>query len=138
MSVQQDIIIIRPTVKAYGEWLAAMVIFLFYDWIIMIVLLLILWYKVGSRKYEIAPDRIVAEHGLVMKVSKTVRIDQIKDIYVKQGPLQKPFNVGDVRIITRDELVPKLDIKGIPDPAALKTLLARYSKRLKDAAGQAA
>ena len=133
MAPEAEIIVIRPTVKAFGEWLAAMAIFLFYDWMIMVVLLLIVWYKVGTRKFEVAPDRIVFSYGLIMKITKTVRIDQIKEVYVKQGPIQKPFNVGDVRIISRDELVPKLDIKGIPDPAALKSLLARYAKRLKEA-----
>jgi membrane protein YdbS with pleckstrin-like domain len=134
MAPRDEIVIIRPSFKAYSEWLAASLILVFYDRIIMIICLLAIWYLVGTRRYKIAPDRINIEYGLIMKVSKTIRIDQIKNIYVKQGPLQKPFNVGDVRIITSDPLMPRFDIKGIPDPAALKSLLAKYSRRLKEQA----
>jgi uncharacterized membrane protein YdbT with pleckstrin-like domain len=127
---QQEVILIKPAFKAFVEYIAAGVIMLFYGGIGIFVLLGV-WYYTASRKYEVSTEKITIERGLVMKKTQTLNIGRIKDVIVRQGPLQKPFNVGDVRILHNDKTLPILILKGITYPVEFKALLSKYNRDLR-------
>lgn len=132
-----EIILIQPSFKAYAEFIAAGLIFLVYDGLIGVVILLAVWWHKASRKYEILPDRVVYTQGFIMKTTREFRISRIRDLTVKQGPLQKPLNVGNVILLSTQHDEKPLRITGVPHPVQLGKLLRKYYKDLKAAAAAA-
>ncbi len=128
-----EIVTVTPTLKAYGEFLAIVVVMLMYDWFVALLVFLGILYHRYRFKYRINADSIVFERGLIMKSTETLQLLRIKDIIVKQGTLQKPLNVGSLRILHGDPTLPPMNIKGIPYPVDLKSVIARNTRRLREA-----
>ncbi len=133
LNPEPEIVTVTPTLKAYGEFFAVNFIMLIYDWFVaLLILIAILWHRFRI-KYKINADTIVFERGIIMKTTKTLNIMRIKEIILKQGPVQEFLNIGSLRIVHSDPTLPTMTIKGIPYPADLKALIARNIRRMREA-----
>ncbi len=138
LNPEPEIVIVTPTLKAYGEFFAVAVIMLIYDvGVSLIVVLAILWHRYRLR-YRVTADSIIFERGLIMRSSETLPILKIKEIIVKQGPVQQQLNIGSLRILHADPSLPAMNIKGIPYPEDLKAVIARNVRRLREARAERA
>jgi membrane protein YdbS with pleckstrin-like domain len=130
---QPEIVTVTPTFKAYGEFYAVAFVLLIYDGPVLFCLILatIAWHRYRFR-YHIKADSIVFERGLVMRTSDALPVMKIKEIIVKQGPIQKHLNIGSLRILHSDPTLPNMSIKGIPYPNDLKAVIGRNVRRLRE------
>jgi membrane protein YdbS with pleckstrin-like domain len=128
----------------YGSWLASALIT-----IISIAVVIILgrasdatvWYIVGTgilvlwaiviaiyiyrrlgMHYELTTQRFIHQSGVLIRRTERIEVIDIEDISYTQGIVQRMLGVGTIRISSRDQSHPELDLCGIdkvPEVASL-------------------
>ena len=99
-----------------------------------------MWYhktQIDHTEYRIFPNRIEYFEGLFTVEQKTVKFDDISEIYLRKGVLQKRNNVGSIFLMTKGGMVVMFGARGgggmilrnIEDPDAIYQQL----RQLKDA-----
>jgi hypothetical protein len=72
-----------------------------------------------SIYYRITNYRIDYGRGLLSKDIDTLELWHVEDLHFHQTLMDRILNVGDITIMSHDETLPKLDIRGVPNPKAL-------------------
>ncbi len=103
------------------------------SWIVYVVffaLAIICWVipslLVRRNHYRITNYRIDYEHGIIFKSMDTLELWHVEDVRLRQGPLDRIFNVGTITVISSDATTPSLPLMSISDPRKLlETLKTR-------------
>ena len=120
---------IRPVLRAYsGLILLGLVLLPFF--LIGVVVLLGVFYRVFSRKYRLTSQRLLMERGFLARQMDEVELYRLKDMTVSQGILQRLFGAGTVTVISTDDSHPRVLLRAIADPVAIK-------EQIRQAAGEA-
>jgi hypothetical protein len=69
--------------------------------------------------YRITNYRIDFGRGLLARDIDTLELWHVEDLHFHQSLMDRVLNVGDITILSHDEVLPKLDIHGVPNPKAL-------------------
>lgn len=69
--------------------------------------------------YSIDPERIDCRHGLMARTLRSVRVSDLRNVYVRQSVGQRLFGVGDVEFCGGDNEV-EVTFFGVPDPLGLR------------------
>lgn len=104
-----------------------------FSWIVYAVCILIgiiCWVipslLVRRNYYRITNYRIDWEHGLIFKSMDTLELWHVEDVSLRQGPLDRIFNVGTIMVISGDQTTPQLPLRSISHPRKLlETLKSR-------------
>jgi uncharacterized membrane protein YdbT with pleckstrin-like domain len=94
-------------------------------WLILSVIIIALLIPViprimsKSRRYRITNYRIDYETGLLAKNIDTVELWHVEDLHFHQSILNRILDVGTIKVISKDESKPIMDLKGIPNPRPL-------------------
>ncbi len=78
------------------------------------------WYLVASTRYRLTTQRLFVQTGLIAKHVEEVELFRVKDVTLSQGVLQRMTGVGNVVVLSTDDTAPRLELAGIPEPAAAK------------------
>jgi len=120
---------IRPVLRAYsGLILLGLVLLPFF--LIGVVVLFGVFYRVFSRKYRLTSQRLLMERGFLARQMDEVELYRLKDMTVSQGILQRLFGAGTVTVISTDDSHPRVLLRAIADPVAIK-------EQIRQAAGEA-
>jgi hypothetical protein len=77
----------------------------------------VLWAK--TTRYRITNYRIDFERGLISKDIDTMELWHVEDLHFHQSLWDRIMGVGTIRVISRDETMPLLILKGVPNPRPL-------------------
>ena len=67
---------------------------------------------INHTEYRIFPDRIEYFEGLFTVEQKTMKLNDITEIYLRKGMLQKRFNVGTIILMTKGLMLPMVGMRG--------------------------
>jgi uncharacterized membrane protein YdbT with pleckstrin-like domain len=70
--------------------------------------------------YSIARDRIQARNGIISKNERSVRLENIRDLWLDQGVIQRLLGVGSIGFSTAGQGGSEVVFKGILKPRVLK------------------
>lgn len=71
---------------------------------------------VANQKYTLTNERLFLYSGVLNKLSDEAELYRIKDFRVDQPFFLRIFSLGNVRLITSDQLNPIITIKAIENP----------------------
>jgi hypothetical protein len=70
-------------------------------------------------RYRITNYRIDFERGWLGKTIDTLELWHVEDIRYHQTFLDRLLNVGTITVVSHDESLPRLELKGLPNPRPL-------------------
>jgi membrane protein YdbS with pleckstrin-like domain len=95
---------------------------LFFFW--LIIPPMVAWTRRRSVVLRIYPGRITLERGLLCKSYRELIVGDIRSIEIDQGILARIVGIGDLTISTAATVDPDEEIEGIPNPKAVRDLIA--------------
>jgi membrane protein YdbS with pleckstrin-like domain len=75
--------------------------------------------RVRTMRYRITNYRIDFERGWLGKTIDTLELWHVEDIRYHQTFLDRLLNVGTITVVSHDESLPRLELKGLPNPRPL-------------------
>jgi membrane protein YdbS with pleckstrin-like domain len=98
-----------------------------------IVLALRLFYLQYTVRYQLTNQRLLHERGLLWRQIDRIETIDIDDVTFQQGPIERMFGVGSLRVISSDRSTPEFYIVGIEDVRNVATTIdnARRAERRK-------
>lgn len=115
---ERQVFELKPTAKAFlGQIILGVLLAPF---IIGIIVLLNVWYKVVSLKYRLTTQRLFVQKGLIAKHLEELELFRVKDVTVKQGILQRILGFGTIIVISTDDSNPQVQLIGINKPVDVK------------------
>lgn len=91
-------------------------------------LLILLWVVVqryGNRFY-IERSKIESRAGIISKDLRSIRLENLRDVHLKQTVFQRIFSVGNVAFSSSGQSAQEVIFFGIPNPQALKDEVEDY------------
>ena len=99
-----------------GLWLGTIIIFL-------------IWYiKIKSKKLTITENDILLEVGLLSKRRTAIQIRKVRSIVVNQTFMDRIFGVGEISVYTAGDL-PEIVEKGLPDPNKVDEIIKQKQNK---------
>jgi uncharacterized membrane protein YdbT with pleckstrin-like domain len=89
----------------------------------LIVPLIVAWIRRGTVVLRIHPGRVTLERGLLSKSYREFVARDIRSIEIDQGFLARLVGIGDLTISTAATVDADEEIKGIPNPKAIRDLI---------------
>ncbi|MGD9633647.1 MAG: PH domain-containing protein [Pirellulales bacterium] len=92
---------------------------------------LVYWYRRTTVRYRLSTYRFFHESGLLSRVGNRIEVIDIDDVTVRQGPIERMFDVGTIRISSSDKTNPDLELPGIDHAKHVADLIdgARRAER---------
>ncbi len=109
-----------------------MVLFILIAMIPFLLSLLRFFYSILSYAYSLTDQRLIVREGVIVVRQRQIRVIQIQDLAVEQGPIQRLLSIGDVLTIAPDDTdTPKYLIRGVRHPLAVKDRIFAVSEEAK-------
>ena len=70
-----------------------------------------------SVHYELTTQRFIHQRGLLWRRTDRIELIDIDDVTFTQGPIERLFGIGKIRITSSDKTDPEIDLPGIDDAA---------------------
>lgn len=116
---ERQVFELKPTAKAFlGEIIFG--ILLIPVFLIGVIILLNVWYKVASLRYRLTSQRLFVQKGLIAKHLEELELFRVKDVTVKQGILQRLLGFGTIIVLSTDDSNPQVTLIGINKPLDVK------------------
>jgi membrane protein YdbS with pleckstrin-like domain len=87
------------------------------------VLGLVILYRRLTVRYRLTTFRLFHETGLLSRTRDRIEVIDINDVTLRQGVIERMFNVGTIHVQSSDVTSPKLDLKGIEDVRRVTDLI---------------
>lgn len=86
-----------------------------------------------SRHYTLTSQRFTHRHGLLWRQTDRIEVIDIDDVAFTQGPVERMFGIGTIRVTSSDQSHPKLMLHGIENVQAVASVIdeARRKERRK-------
>lgn len=91
--------------------------------IIGIVALLIWWLIVLCTTLTVTEKRVILRKGILFKEISEVLIQDIRNIQISQGPLQRLMNAGKIGISSAAQSDIEIEVQGILNPKGVKAII---------------
>ena len=100
---------------------------------LVIIALMILYVEVSrvQTSYSLTPSQIVTEYGIIKKEKESVFLDNVANIGIRQGYLQRLLHFGDITITPsagKEDMV----MKGVRSPKKIHSQIERLIKGYMD------
>ncbi|MFX0014089.1 MAG: PH domain-containing protein [Promethearchaeota archaeon] len=130
----------EPTISGTVDSTSTMMLFGGTVGFFLLGAILSIWYRntsISHIEYRIFPNRIEYFEGLFTVEQKTIKFDDVSEIYLRKGVLQKRYNLGSIFLMTKGLMIPMVGMRGnlggmilrdIEDPDVIYQQL----KQLKD------
>ncbi|WP_164102517.1 PH domain-containing protein [Candidatus Laterigemmans baculatus] len=92
-------------------------------WLVTLIAVVVLWAIVASvyaaRRlgvhYQLTTQRFIHQTGILSRRTDRIEVIDINDVSYEQGPVQRMFGIGSIRIDSSDRSHPVLTMRGISD-----------------------
>jgi uncharacterized membrane protein YdbT with pleckstrin-like domain len=91
--------------------------------IIGIIALLIWWLTVLCTTLTITEKRVILRKGILFKEMSEVLIQDIRNIQISQGPLQRLTNAGKIGVSSAGQSDIEIEVQGVLDPKGVKSMI---------------
>ena len=81
--------------------------------------------RLRTTMYRLTTQRLVVEQGILSRTLDEVDLRTVDDSGFSQSPLERLQGIGTVWVLASDRSTPRLALRGIPDPRALRERSAR-------------
>lgn len=88
-----------------------------------IPVLAIWWLRCKCTQLTVTNQKVILRKGILSKNLNEVRHEHVRNVQMKQGLLQRIFDVGWIGISTAGQAGVEIEIDGIPSPARVKSLI---------------
>ena len=100
-------------------------------WMAWLIGVIVVWCGLGllyayrrmTVRYRLSTYRFFHDTGLLSRVGNRVEVIDIDDVTVTQGPIERIFGVGTIRIESSDKTHPDLYLPGIDDARRVADLI---------------
>ncbi len=92
------------------------------------LVLLVWWLQCLGTKLTITNERSTLRKGILSKATTEVWHRDIRNVQLKQGPLQRLFDVGSIGISSAGQSGVEIVASGIPKPNKAKDILDHYKR----------
>ena len=99
-------------------------------WLGTIVMLLVWYLKIKSKKLSVTNRDMLYEEGLLRKNRKELALDKVRTVEVDQDFFERIFGVCKVRVFTAGDK-PEIVVEGLPDPNRIRELVKQNQHRLE-------
>ncbi len=86
-------------------------------------LILLYFYRRMTVRYRLSTYRFFHDSGLLTRTGNRVEVIDIDDVTVEQGPIERMFGVGTIRVESSDKTHPELLLPGIDDARRVADLI---------------
>lgn len=102
---------------------------IFVPLMLLAIALLIVYVEIArtQTQYTLTPSQIVTEYGIIKKQKESVFLDNVANIGIKQGYLQRIFHFGDVSITPsagKEEMI----MRGVRTPKKIHSEIEKLIK----------
>jgi membrane protein YdbS with pleckstrin-like domain len=70
-------------------------------------------YRRYSVHYQLTTQRFIHQRGLLWRRTDRIELIDVDDVTFTQGPMERMFGVGTIRITSSDKTDPEIDLPGI-------------------------
>lgn len=108
-------------------------------WIAFFIAAILAWgglgllylYRRMTVRYRLSTFRFFHDSGLLSRVGNRIEVIDIDDVTVRQGPIERMFDVGTIRVSSTDKTNPEIDLPGIDHARQVADLIdgARRAER---------
>lgn len=88
--------------------------------------------KIRTEINTLTNQRLRLKSGILSVESSDIELYRVKDILLRQNPIQRMLGLGDVRIMTTDKLNPELYLRCLPAAAEFRELLRNQVELVRD------
>jgi membrane protein YdbS with pleckstrin-like domain len=100
-------------------------------WIVFGIAAIIVWgslalvilYRRLTVRYRLTSYRLFHETGLLSRTRERIEVIDINDVTLRQGVIERMFNVGTIHVQSSDITSPNLDMSGIDDVRRVTDLI---------------
>jgi membrane protein YdbS with pleckstrin-like domain len=98
-----------------------------------LLLFLQLMYRRLSISYRLTTQRFFHQRGVLSRTTDRIEMIDIDDITCSQGPIERMFGVGSIRVTSSDRTDPELWIHGVDDVQQVALMMddARREERIR-------
>ena len=86
--------------------------------------------RLRSTRYRLTNQRLVVEQGILSRTLDEVDLRTVDDSGFSQSPLERLQGIGTVWVLASDRSTPRLALRGIPDPRALRERIRENAYRM--------
>ena len=86
--------------------------------------------RLRTTNYRLTNQRLTVEEGILNRALDEVDLRTVDDSGFSQSPLERLQGIGTVWIVTSDRTTPRLALRGIPDPRALREKIREAAYRM--------
>ncbi len=98
--------------------------------IIRAVFLAVSILRLRTTKYRLTNQRLTVEQGILSRTLDEVDLRTVDDSGFSQSPLERLQGIGTVWIVASDRSTPRLALRGIQDPRAIRELIRENAYRM--------
>jgi hypothetical protein len=84
------------------------------------------------NRYKLTTQRLIMEYGFIGKTTEEIELYRVMDVGVKQHPLERIVQMGDIYLASGDASTPTKYLHNIPDPNRVKDLLREATRQERD------
>jgi len=86
--------------------------------------------RLRTTKYRLTNQRLVVEQGILSRTLDEVDLRTVDDSGFSQSPLERLQGIGTVWVIASDRSTPRVALRGISDPRALREKIRQNAYRM--------
>jgi membrane protein YdbS with pleckstrin-like domain len=88
-------------------------------------------YRLVAVNYRLTTRRLFCERGFFRPLNRVIDLDQIDQVLVARGRLERLLRTGRVRIVALDRKVPDLVLDGLSHPERIAMQLRKYIQKAR-------
>ena len=93
-----------------------------------LIIFLIWWIRTKGTELTVTDERVSLRKGILSKFTNDVYLTDIRNVQIYQSFWQRILGVGSVAISSAGHEGIEIDIKGIPDPEKIKTIIDTHRR----------
>jgi len=93
-----------------------------------LIIFLIWWIKTRGTELTVTNERASLRKGILSKFTNDVYLTDIRNVQIYQSFWQRVFGVGSVAISSAGNEGIEIEVKGIPDPEKIKSIIDTHRR----------
>lgn len=84
------------------------------------------------NRYRLTNQRLIMEYGFIGKTTEEIELYRVMDVGVKQHPLERIVQMGDIYLASGDASTPTKYLHNIPGPNRIKDMIREATRQERD------
>ena len=93
-----------------------------------LIIFLIWWIKTRGTDLTVTNERVSLRKGILSKFTNDVYLTDVRNVQIYQSFWQRIFGVGYVAISSAGKEGIEIEVKGIPDPEKIKSIIDTHRR----------